>query len=247
MLRTVGTGSNKWNIHFGLHRRGKFNLGFLRRFVQSLKRECVLTYINAGLLLKFFAKPIDNFLVNVFASQVSVAVRGLYFYHIVSNFQNGNIECAATEVEDYDFFIFLFVEAIGKRRRRRLVYNALYVKSGNFARVLGSLSLRIVEVRGHGNNRLGNFFSETGFGVILELGEYHGRNFFGAIPLARHVYFNATVFRFPHFKRHGSLVLLHGRFIERVPDEALDLINGVFRIRDTLTLREKSHKTLFCF
>ena len=58
------------------------------------------------------------------------------------------------------------------------------------AGVLGGLALGIVEISGHGDDGLGDFFAEARFGVGLELGQNHRGNFRRAELLRLAVHFD---------------------------------------------------------
>ena len=63
--------------------------------------------------------------------------------------EDRDVEGAAAEVVDRDQLVLvLAVEAVGQRRRGRLVDDALDVEAGDLAGVLGGLALGVIEVRG---------------------------------------------------------------------------------------------------
>ena len=77
----------------------------------------------------------------ILAAQVRVAVGRFHFKHAVAQLQNGNVECSSAQVEHGDFFVFLFIQTVGERRRRRLVDNAQNIEACNATRVFGGLTL----------------------------------------------------------------------------------------------------------
>ncbi len=102
-----------------------------------------------------------------------VTVGGFHLNHVIPHFQNGDVKGAAAEVIHGDLFVFLFIESVRKRRRGRLVDDALHVEAGDLAGVLGRLALCVVEIRRHRNDRLFNLFSRFRLGILLELLQHH--------------------------------------------------------------------------
>ena len=133
--------------------------------------------IEAFVFLELFDEPVDDALVDVVAAQVGVAVGGFHFDDAFADFQDGNVEGAAAEVVDGNGFVLLLVEAVGQRRRRGLVDDALDFEAGDFAGVFGGLALCVVEVRRNGDDRFGDFFAEEIFRRVLQLSENHRGNF----------------------------------------------------------------------
>src|SRR3546814_8866178 len=67
--------------------------------------------------------------------------------------------------------LFGLVHAKGKRGSRRLVDDALDVQPGNATGVFCGLTLAVVKVSGHGNDRLGDFFTQVVFGRFLHFAQ----------------------------------------------------------------------------
>ena len=116
-------------------------------------------------------------LVDVIAAQVRVAVGRLYFDDAFAHFKDGNIERAAAQVVDGDRLVFFLVEAVGQRRRRRLIDDAQHFEARDFAGLLGGLALAVVEVRGNGDDRLGDFLAEKILRCALQLLQESSRRF----------------------------------------------------------------------
>ena len=55
--------------------------------------------------------------------------------------------------------LFFFVHSVGKRSGGRLVDDALHIEPGDLAGILGRLALRVVEVGGDRDHRLGRITS----------------------------------------------------------------------------------------
>ena len=86
------------------------------------------------------------------------------------NFDDRDIERTAAEVVNRDSRIArLLVHTVGKRRRSWLVDNALHVETSNAARIFSRLTLGIVKVGRHSDNRLGYRLAQEIFGGLLHL------------------------------------------------------------------------------
>ena len=91
--------------------------------------------------------------VDVVAAEMRVAVGRQHLEHAVLDAQDRDVERAAAEVVDGDDAGVPLVEAVGERRRGRLVDDAQHLEAGDAARVARRRALRVVEVRGHGDDR----------------------------------------------------------------------------------------------
>ena len=91
--------------------------------------------------------------------------------------QDRDVEGAAAEVVDRDDAGVPLVEAVGERRRGRLVDDAQHLEAGDAAGVARGGALRVVEVGGHGDDRAIDFgvelalLGEERLGAVLQLAQ----------------------------------------------------------------------------
>ena len=83
------------------------------------------------------------------------------------HFQDGDVKRAPAQVEDGHFLVFLLAQPVGQCRGGRLVDDAGNLQTGDLAGVLGRLTLRVVEVRGHCDHGLVDFVSQIGLSGLL--------------------------------------------------------------------------------
>src|SRR5688572_17677467 len=102
MLRSALVRGNEGKGDACFLREGELALGFLRRFLETLKRHPVFPEIDAGLFLKSLDHPVDDALVEILPAQIGVARGGENFEQSLFELEDGDIECAAAEVVDGD-------------------------------------------------------------------------------------------------------------------------------------------------
>src|SRR5690606_4044080 len=96
---------------------------------------------------------------------------------VLADLEQGDVERAATEVEDQDELVLLaLLQAVGERGRGGLVDDAEHVEARDLTGVLGRLTLGVVEVRGHRDDGVGDGLAEVGLGVLLQLAEHARRD-----------------------------------------------------------------------
>ena len=156
-------------VDVGLHHRGELHLGLLRRLPEPLQRHPVLAEIDPLALLELRDDPLDDALIEVVAAEVRVAVGGLHLDHALADLEDRDVEGAAAEVVDGDRLVLLLVEAVGQRRRRRLVDDPHHLEAGNRARFLGGLPLRVVEVGGNRDDGARDRLAQVLLGGLLQL------------------------------------------------------------------------------
>ena len=171
---------------------------------------------------------------------MGVAVGGFHLDDVVADVQDGDVEGAAAEVVNGDGFVGFLVEAIGQGGGGGFIDDALDVQPGDLASVLGGLPLAVVEVRGHSDDGLGDFFAQVVLGGFLELLQHHGGN------LRRREFFvvnldaGVAVAGCLHLVGHHAAFF--GDFVEAASHEAFDRVDRFFGIGDRLTARNLPHK-----
>ena len=115
--------------------------------------------------------------VEVLATEEGVAIGRQHFELALAidfgDLDDRDVEGAATQVIHGDLAIAAgLVHAIGQRRRRRLVDDALDVQARDAAGVLGGLALRIVEVGRHRDDGFGHRLAEIVLGGLLHLHQH---------------------------------------------------------------------------
>ena len=158
VLRARLVGGDERQVDVRRLRRRQLHLRLLGGFLEALERHRILREVDRLVALELGDEPVDDALVEVVAAEVRVAVGRLHLELAraldVVQLEHRDVVGAAAEVEDGDLLVLLLVEAVGERRRRRLVDDAQHVEAGDLAGVLRRLALRVVEVRGHGDDRL---------------------------------------------------------------------------------------------
>ncbi len=175
---------------------------------------------------------------------MGVAVGGLDLEDAVTDVQDGDVKRPAAQVEDQNRLVGLLVEAIRQRRGGRLVDDADHVQAGDLAGVLGRLPLRVVEVGGYGDHRVGHLLAKVSLGVRLELLQDHGRDLFRRELFVgvRDLDDDAVVLAGLDLVRHDLSLLDHLGVL--AAHEALDRIDGVLRVDRRLPAGEVAHEAL---
>jgi len=128
------------------------------------------------LLLEKTEAVLDEDIVKVFSTQVSVAISCLDFKDAVFDCKEGHVKGATTEVEDQyvSFSLVLLVETVCNGSSCWLVDDPLHVEACDGSSIFSCLSLRVVEVGWDGDDGVLNLFSEVGLSDLLLLQEDHG-------------------------------------------------------------------------
>ena len=220
VLGAGGVGGDEGQVDLAGHGAGQLDLGLLGGLLQALGSHLVLAQVDAVLLLEGVGHPVDDPLVKVVAAQVGVAVGGQDLSDAVAHLDDGDIEGAAAQVVDHDLLVLFLINAVSQRCGGGLVDDTADVQAGDGAGVLGGLALAVVEVGGHGDDRLGDGLAQIGLGVSLQLLKDHGADLLGGVLLAA----------------QGDLLV--GAHL------ALDGRDGVFRVGDGLALGHLADQTV---
>ena len=235
MLRPRSVGGDERKVDFGARHVGKLDFGVLGSLAEALEGHAILGEVDAGVVLELFDEPVHDAPVPVVAAEVGITIGGFDFEDAVAELEDRDIEGTAAEVIHGDGFFFLgvLVETERERSGGWLVDDALDFESGDLAGVLGCLALRVVEVRGNGDDSLGNFLAEIVFGGLLHLLKDESADFLRGIKLAVDIDANVVTLG-GYLVRHE--LCLTGELVVTVSDEALDRIDSLVRVRDHLVL-----------
>ena len=132
------------------------NLGVDDRLANRLHDLGVAADVDRQIALDVVQRDGDQQVVDVVATEVGVAVGGDHLEDALVQLENRDVERAAAQIVNRNRFRVLLVETVGERCRSGLVHQAQDFQSGDAAGVLGGLPLRIVEVRGNGDDSLGD-------------------------------------------------------------------------------------------
>ena len=137
------------------------------------------------LALELVYEVVDETVVEVLTTQVSVTGSGLDLEDTLLNGEERHIESTATKIEDEDVALTLnlLVETVGNGGSSGLVDDTEDVETGNQTGILGSLTLGVVEVGGDGDDGVGDSTTEVGLGSLTHLGQDHGGDLFGSESL----------------------------------------------------------------
>ena len=240
MLGARRVGRNVRQIDVGLRGGRQFNLGLFGGFFESLQRQHVLGQIDALVLAKLRNNVIHDALIEVLATQEGIAIGGqhleLLFTVHIRDFDNGNVEGAAAQVKHRHLRITLqlLIQAERQGSCGGLVDDAFHVQARNTARVLGGLPLRVVEVRGHGDDGFRNRVAHVRLGRGLHFPEHFGGDLRRGHPRATGFNPGVAVGVFHNGVGNEVAVLLHFCVVEFSANEALGGVDGIGRVGDGL-------------
>ena len=201
------------------------------------------------LALELVAEVVDETVVEVLTTKVSVTGSGLDLEDTLLNGEERHIEGATPEIKNEDVLLtlLLLVKTVGNGSGSGLVDDTENVEAGDQTSVLGGLALRVVEVCGNGDDSVVNGATEVGLGGLAHLGEDHGGDLLGGEVLGLALELNLD-------DRLGSLVddlegeVLHVgldlRVAELAADETLGIEDGVLRVHGDLVLGGITDQTL---
>ena len=141
--------------------------------------QTVLGHVHALVLLVFEEQVVDQFVVEILAAEVVVAVARQHVHLLLADLEDGDIEGAAAEIVHEDSLRCLaLLEVVCQRGRSGLVQDAEDSKAGDVSRLLRRFPLRVVEVRGHGDHRVLDALSQKVLGLYLQVVQNHGTDLF---------------------------------------------------------------------
>ncbi len=181
VLGSRGISGDVGQVNLGLLGTGQLNFGLFRSLFEALQRQGIVVQINPVLFLELVSQILDQLQIEVFATQERIPVGREHLKLMLTvhfgDLDHRYIEGAATEVVDRNGPVTLgLVHAVGEGRSRGLVDDALDLQACDFARILGRLTLGVVEVSGDRNNGLCHGLTEELLRSFLHLAQHLGRN-----------------------------------------------------------------------
>ena len=123
-------------------RRRQLDLGLLGSLLQTLQGHRILTQVDTVLGLECLGHVVDQHVVEVIATEVSISVGRLNLEDTVAQLQNRDIERTAAQVVHGNLHILvLLVQTVSQSRSRGLVDYTAYLQTCNLTGLLGSLTL----------------------------------------------------------------------------------------------------------
>src|SRR6478735_10362112 len=80
--------------------------------------------------------------------------------------------------------MFLLIQTVSQSRSSRLVYDTLHVETSDTTRILGRLTLTVIEISGNRDHSFRNGLAEIIFGGLLQLTQNFCANFLWRKSLA---------------------------------------------------------------
>ena len=195
-------------------------------------------------LFELTGKVVDDAHVKVFAAEERVTVGGFHFEQPVVDLKDRDVECTAAKVIDRDGLCVLFVQTIGQRRRSWFVDDAQHFKAGNLACVLGRLTLGVVEICRHGDDRLGDLFTQIAFSGFFHLAEDERGDLRRGVFLTLGLDPSVAVAAINDVERQVLLILGQIGVVIATTNQTLDAKDRVIRVCDGLTFGRLADKAL---
>lgn len=201
------------------------------------------------LTLELVDKVVDETVVKVLTTQVSVTSSGLDLEDTLFDGKEGDIEGTATKIEDEDvaFTLGLLVKTISNGSSSGFVDDTEDVETGNQTGILGSLTLRVVEIGGDSDDSVVDGATEVGLSSLTHLGEDHGRDFLWGELLLLTLELdldNGLATLLDDLEGEVLHVGLNLSIVELASNKTLGVKDGVDRVHGDLILCGISNETL---
>jgi hypothetical protein len=133
------------------------------------------------LALELVAEVVDETVVEVLTTKVSVTSSGLDLEDTLLNGEERHIEGSSTKIEDEHVLLtlLLLVKTVGNGGSSGLVDDTEDVEAGDQTSILGGLALRVVEVCGNGDHSVVDGATKVRLSGLAHLGEDHGGDLLG--------------------------------------------------------------------
>ena len=209
-----------------------------------MKGKLVGAQVSALIALEFGRQKINHPRVKILATQKGITIGAFDLEYPIANLKHRDIERAAAKVIDRDPARCLLAQPIGQGRSSGFLEDAQNLKPSNLAGIFRGLTLRVVEIRGHGDHRLRPLFAQKGFRRFLHLPKDEGADLRRRILRPSRLNQSIAIVALHDVLGHQTLVLANHRIIKATPDPAFYGVDGVCGVRDRLPLGGLSDQTL---
>merc|ERR1719333_1541596 len=228
----------------------KVALGTLTGGTEATHGAGVAGEVLLVLALELLHEVVDHPVVKVLSTKVSVASSSLDLKDAIVDGEQRHIKGATTKVEDEHVALAsgLLVETVCDSGGGGLVDDTHHVKPGNGASVLGSLTLGVVEVGGHGDHHILDGLASEGLAGLLHLVQHHRGDLLGGEGLLLALEVDGDVGLVAvlgdHLEGPVLHVGLHDGIVEFAADEALGVEHRVGGVHCDLVLGGVADETL---
>ena len=182
--------------------------------------------VDAVFLLELVGQKLDEPQVKVLSAQEGIAVGRQHFKLMLTvhfgNLNNGDIKCAAAEVIDrYSAIALSLVHTVGKRRSGGFVNDPFDLKTRDAASILGCLTLRIIEVGRHSNDRFSHRLAEILLCGFLHFAQHFSGHLRRRHLVVVHLYPGVAAFGLNDLVRHHLDVFLHHVVVKATTNQSL--------------------------
>ena len=141
------------NLNVSLSGGRKSTLGTLASSTETTEGTLVLRHVLAVTTLEVGQEIVNHAVVKILSTQVSVSGGGLDLKDSLLNSKKRNIKGSTTKIENENILLFsLLVKTVGNGSGSWLVDDTEHVEAGDGTGILGSLTLRVIEVSRHSND-----------------------------------------------------------------------------------------------
>lgn len=154
-----------------------------RKISRVDQTEIILQFTFLVFTLKLLDEVIDETVIKVLTTQMSVTSSSLDLENTLLDSQKRDIESSSTQIEDEDIALArdLLVKTVGDGRSGGLVDDTKDIKATDDTSILGGLPLRVVEVCRDCDYGIVDSGTKVRFSGFLHLGQHHCGNFFGGL------------------------------------------------------------------
>ena len=131
-------------------------------------------FLRAGRLVVRITRehPLADDVGEVIAAKPGVAATGAHFNHAFKHINDGNVKCAAAQIENQKLLLAVIGKAVGERGRRRFIHQPLNRKPSQMPGGFHRFTLDIVKPGRHGDHRAGNWRAKRHFRIGFQLAKH---------------------------------------------------------------------------